>query len=145
MAMETVCLLGRNGAGKTTTMRAIVGTVPLAAGCLRASRRESRPENVFGKDNGKMSANPRPEIIVDGVGSKPISIARAFVLLANEIIASFGSMFAILRALGMFVADMFKSGRQLEAENLFLRHQLTIAGAASSSTARQWTARCSPG
>jgi branched-chain amino acid transport system ATP-binding protein len=34
MAMETVCLLGRNGAGKTTTMRAIVGTVPLAAGCL---------------------------------------------------------------------------------------------------------------
>jgi hypothetical protein len=46
-------------------------------------------------------------------------------------------MFAILHALGMFVADLFKSRSRLEAENLFLRHQLTIAvaGTASSSTA----------
>ena len=36
-------------------------------------------------------------------------------------------MFAILRALGMFVADLFKSRSRLEAENLLLRHQLTIA------------------
>ena len=36
-------------------------------------------------------------------------------------------MFAILRALGMFVADLFKSRSQFEAENLFLRHQLAIA------------------
>src|SRR6476660_4605497 len=36
-------------------------------------------------------------------------------------------MFAILHALGMFVADLFKSRSQLEAENLLLRHQLTIA------------------
>jgi transposase InsO family protein len=36
-------------------------------------------------------------------------------------------MFAILRALGLFVADLFKSRCQLEAENLVLRHQLTIA------------------
>jgi transposase InsO family protein len=36
-------------------------------------------------------------------------------------------MFAILHALGMFVADMFKSRSRLEAENLFLRHQLAIA------------------
>ena len=36
-------------------------------------------------------------------------------------------MFAILHALGMFVADLFKSRSRLEAENLFLRHQLTIA------------------
>ena len=36
-------------------------------------------------------------------------------------------MFAILRALGMFVADLFKSRSRLEAENLFLRHQLAIA------------------
>ena len=36
-------------------------------------------------------------------------------------------MFAILHALGMFVADMFKSRYRLEAENLFLRHQLNIA------------------
>ena len=39
----------------------------------------------------------------------------------------FGSMFVILHGLGMFVADMFKSRRRLEAENLFLRHQLNIA------------------
>jgi hypothetical protein len=36
-------------------------------------------------------------------------------------------MFAILRALGMFVAGMFKSRSRLEAENLFLRHQVNIA------------------
>jgi hypothetical protein len=36
-------------------------------------------------------------------------------------------MFAILYALGMFVADLFKSRCQLETENLILRHQLTIA------------------
>ena len=38
-----------------------------------------------------------------------------------------GSMFVILHGLGMFVAAMFKSRRRLEAENLFLRHQLNIA------------------
>ena len=36
-------------------------------------------------------------------------------------------MFAILNALGMFVVDLFKSRSRLEAENLFLRHQLAIA------------------
>src|ERR1039458_10035810 len=36
-------------------------------------------------------------------------------------------MFAILHALGMFVADLFKSRSRLEAGNLFLRHQLNIA------------------
>src|SRR4029079_16652373 len=36
-------------------------------------------------------------------------------------------MFAILHALGMFVADLFKSRSRLEAESLLLRHQLTIA------------------
>ncbi len=36
-------------------------------------------------------------------------------------------MFASLHALGMFVADMFKSRGRLQAENLFLRHQLNIA------------------
>jgi hypothetical protein len=36
-------------------------------------------------------------------------------------------MFAILLALGMFVADLLKSRSRLEAENLFLRHQLNIA------------------
>ena len=36
-------------------------------------------------------------------------------------------MFAILHSLAMFVIDFFKAPRQLEAENLFLRHQLSIA------------------
>ena len=36
-------------------------------------------------------------------------------------------MFAILYSLGMFVLDLFKSRRRLQAENLFLRHQLGIA------------------
>jgi len=36
-------------------------------------------------------------------------------------------MLAILHLLAMFVADLFKSRRRLEAENLFLRHQLRIA------------------
>jgi hypothetical protein len=34
---------------------------------------------------------------------------------------------AILYALGTFVADLFKSRSRLEAENLFLRHQLNLA------------------
>ena len=36
-------------------------------------------------------------------------------------------MLAILHAVGMFAANMLKSRRRLEAENLFLRHQLSIA------------------
>ena len=36
-------------------------------------------------------------------------------------------MFAILHALGTLVVDLFKSRSRLGAENLFLRHQLTIA------------------
>jgi hypothetical protein len=36
-------------------------------------------------------------------------------------------MLAILHLLAMFVADLFRSRRRLEAENLFLRHQLNIA------------------
>jgi hypothetical protein len=44
-------------------------------------------------------------------------------------------MFAILHSLGMFVADMFKSRSQPEAENLFLHHQLAI-GLRRASTQR---------
>src|SRR6266487_782020 len=36
-------------------------------------------------------------------------------------------MLAILHSLAMFIVDLFKSRRRLEAENLFLRHQLSIA------------------
>ena len=36
-------------------------------------------------------------------------------------------MLAIFYALGMFVADLFKSHSRLEAENLVLRHQLNLA------------------
>jgi hypothetical protein len=37
------------------------------------------------------------------------------------------TMLAVLHSLGMFIVDLFKSRRRLEAENLFLRHQLSIA------------------
>ena len=36
-------------------------------------------------------------------------------------------MLALLRLLAAFIADLFKSRRRLEAEILFLRHQLNIA------------------
>ncbi len=36
-------------------------------------------------------------------------------------------MLTILYALGMLVADLFKSRSRLEAENLFLRYQLNLA------------------
>src|SRR5262245_35537086 len=36
-------------------------------------------------------------------------------------------MSSILHSLGMFIVDLFKSQRRLEAENLFLRHQLSVA------------------
>src|SRR5262245_741298 len=46
---------------------------------------------------------------------------------SGRISSSSGAMLAILRLLGMFVADLFRSRRRLEVENLFLRHQLNIA------------------
>src|SRR5215208_1696629 len=36
-------------------------------------------------------------------------------------------MLAVLHALGTFIFDLLKSRRRLQAENLFLRHQLNIA------------------
>ena len=36
-------------------------------------------------------------------------------------------MLAVLHSFAMFIVDLFKSPRRLEAENLFLRHQLSIA------------------
>src|SRR5260221_5395481 len=36
-------------------------------------------------------------------------------------------MLAFLHSLGMFIVDVYKRRRRLEAENLFLRHQLSIA------------------
>jgi len=49
-------------------------------------------------------------------------------------------MFALLLSLAMFIIDFFKSPRWLEAENVFLRHQLSIAlrrAPHSPSAARQ--------
>jgi hypothetical protein len=42
--------------------------------------------------------------------------------------ASSGAMLAILHLLGTFVANLFRSRRRLEVENLFLRHQLMPIG-----------------
>jgi len=47
--------------------------------------------------------------------------------MRERIFASFGMMLSILRALGLFVVDLFKSRSRHEAENLILRHQLAIA------------------
>ena len=35
-------------------------------------------------------------------------------------------MFSLLQLIGIFIANLFKARRQLEAENLFLRHQLNV-------------------
>ena len=44
----------------------------------------------------------------------------------RQISASCCAMLAFLQLLGTFVANLFKSRRWLEVENLFLRHQLNI-------------------
>src|SRR5262245_19917780 len=68
-------------------------------------------------------------------------------------------MFALLHSLTMFVIDFFKTPRRLEAENLFLRHQLSIAlrrapprlrlrgsdRALLVWMTRRWPARCGAG
>src|SRR5215831_3882592 len=36
-------------------------------------------------------------------------------------------MYAVVQALGIFVISLFKSCRRLEAENVWLRHQLQVA------------------
>jgi hypothetical protein len=36
-------------------------------------------------------------------------------------------MFAVLNAVAIAIANLFKSRRRLEAENILLRHQLNIA------------------
>jgi hypothetical protein len=45
----------------------------------------------------------------------------------GRISASSDAMFAIIHLLATFIADLFKSPRRLEVENLFLRHQLNVA------------------
>src|SRR6266516_6892197 len=45
----------------------------------------------------------------------------------RRIRASCDAMLAILHLFGTSVANLFKSRRRLEVENLFLRHQLNIA------------------
>src|SRR5262245_11003198 len=53
-------------------------------------------------------------------------LARGFAL-SGRIVASLRTMLAILHLLRSLLADLFKSRSRLEAENLFLRHQLNIA------------------
>src|SRR5215831_19240053 len=51
-------------------------------------------------------------------------------------------MFAIMHSLAMFVIDFFKSPRRLEAENLFLRHQLSIALRRAPDRGPSFTTTC---
>jgi hypothetical protein len=53
-------------------------------------------------------------------------------------LASSDAMFAIIHLLGTFIADLFKSPRRLEVENLFLRHDPRLA------TMNQELAFCDP-
>ena len=46
---------------------------------------------------------------------------------SGRISASLCSMVAMLRLIAALIANLFKSRRRLEAENLFLRHQLNVA------------------
>src|SRR5215211_7424964 len=48
-------------------------------------------------------------------------------------------MLLIVHLLGAYVANLFKSRRRLEAENLFRRHQLSIAWRRRPSRVRLWT------
>ena len=45
----------------------------------------------------------------------------------RRIRASCDGMLALLRTLGLFICDLLKLRRRLQAENLFLRHQLGVA------------------
>src|SRR3974377_2179929 len=45
----------------------------------------------------------------------------------DRIIASWRAMFSVLWAVANLIADLFKSHRRLEVENLLLRHQLSVA------------------
>jgi hypothetical protein len=47
-------------------------------------------------------------------------------------------MLLIVHLLGAYVANLFKSRRRLEAENLFRRHQLSIALRRRPSRVRLW-------
>jgi hypothetical protein len=60
--------------------------------------------------------------------SLPKTPSGIWFVRRGRIGASSGVMFAILHVLGSFACDLLKSRRRLQAENLFLRHQLNIAG-----------------
>jgi hypothetical protein len=47
-------------------------------------------------------------------------------------------MCAIIHLLATFIADLFKSRRRLEVENLFLRHQLNIHVMAGNNINADW-------
>src|SRR5262249_280510 len=57
--------------------------------------------------------------------SRKFHPARGFAS-SGRIVASLRTMLAILHLLRSLLADLFKSRSRLEAENLFLRHQLNI-------------------
>jgi len=65
-------------------------------------------------------------VLVHGLGRGDGSFFLIEQLLFR-IITSLRAMIAILHTLGMFAVNLFKSQSRLEAENLLLRHQLSIA------------------
>jgi hypothetical protein len=61
------------------------------------------------------------------------NLIRADSRHGGRISASFDVMLAIFHLLAMFVADLFKSRRRLEAQNLFLRSNIALRRAPSSA------------
>jgi hypothetical protein len=57
----------------------------------------------------------------------PENSVRTGFARRGRISASSDAMLAIVQLICTFIADLFKSRRRLEGENLFLRHQLNIA------------------
>jgi hypothetical protein len=57
----------------------------------------------------------------------PENLIRGRFVPRHRISASSDAILAILRLLITFAADLFRSRRHLEVENLFLRHQLNVA------------------
>jgi hypothetical protein len=67
----------------------------------------------------------RPQVAFGILCLPKISVGR--IRARKRIGASYNVMLALLHLIGILVVNFFKSRSRLEAENLFVRHQLNIA------------------
>jgi branched-chain amino acid transport system ATP-binding protein len=64
---EVVALVGRNGAGKTTTLRAMMGLMPKATGCVRFAGKELLPLRAHRRFHLGLAYVPEERRIVPGL------------------------------------------------------------------------------